>query len=201
MDIYQIDNTIKAKCIFLISCLLNTGSIKTIIYCFDTKEIELFVEAIKKLDDYFVLDCEINKITSDTSSSNRKKILNDFASVSKSRQLLFSVRILDECVDIPSCDSIYITYPTKSKIRTIQRLNRATRLNPSNKFKKANIFLFCNEYDEILDTLSGIKEYDLEFVDKIKINQVGYFANKLNDDNIIKDIKLIKDYSIGINEL
>ena len=141
LDIYQIDNVIKAKCMFLISCLLNTGSMKTIIYCTDTKEIELFIDAVKKLDDYFILDCEINKITSDTSNSNRKKILNNFTS-NKSRQLLFSVRILDECVDIPSCDSIYITYPTKSKIRTIQRLNRATRLNPSDKFKKANIFLW-----------------------------------------------------------
>lgn len=59
----------------------------------------------------------------------------------------------------------------------------------------------CNQYDEILDTLSGIKEYDEEFVDKIKINQVGFFTNKLNvDDNVIKDVKLVKDYSIGIKE-
>lgn len=166
----------------------------------DTNEIKLFEEAIKKLDDYFVLDCEINKITSDTSNLNRVKILNNFTS-NKSRQLLFSVRILDECVDIPSCDSIFITYPTKSKIRTIQRLNRATRLNPSNKFKKANIFLWCNQYDEILETLSGIKEYDEQFIGKIKINQIGYFTNKLNiDNNIIKDIKLVKDYSVGIKE-
>jgi len=200
LDIYKIDDVIKAKCIYLISCLLNTGSMKTIIYCVDTKEIKLFEEAIKKLDDYFVLDCEINKITSDTSNTNRIKILNNFTS-NKSRQLLLSVRILDECVDIPSCDSIFITYPTKSKIRTIQRLNRATRLNPSNKFKKANIFLWCNQYDEILETLSGIKEYDEEFVDKIKINQVGFFTDKLNvDEEIIKDVKLVKDYSIGIKE-
>ena len=200
LDIYKIDDIIKAKCIYLISCLLNTGSMKTIIYCSDTKEIKEFEEAIKKLDDYFILDCDINKITSNTSNSNRTNILNNFTS-NKSRQLLFSVRILDECVDIPSCDSIFITYPTKSKIRTIQRLNRATRLNPSNKFKKANIFLWCNQYDEILETLSGIKEYDEEFVDKIKINQVGFFTNKLNaDEEIIKDIKLVKDYSIGIKE-
>ena len=200
LDIYKIDDVIKAKCIYLFSCLLNTGSMKTIIYCVDTKEIKLFEEAIEKLDDYFVLDCEINKITSNTSNSNRTKILNNFT-LNKSRQLLFSVRILDECVDIPCCDSIFITYPTKSKIRTIQRLNRATRLNPSNKFKKANIFLWCNQYDEILETLSGIKEYDEEFVDKIKINQVGFFTNKLNvDEDIIKDVKLVKDYSIGIKE-
>jgi superfamily II DNA or RNA helicase len=142
LDIYQIDSIVKAKCIFLLSCLLNTGSMKTIIYCVDTNEITNLKEALKKLDDYFVLDLVCNEITSNTSHKSRTKILNDFASDTKSKQLLFSVRILDECVDIPSCDSIFITYPTTSKIRTIQRISRATRLNPSNKFKKANIFLW-----------------------------------------------------------
>lgn len=33
---------------------------------------------------------------------------------------------------------------------------------------------YDEEYDDILETLSGIKEYDEEFIDKIKINQVGY---------------------------
>ncbi len=80
-------------------------------------------------------------------------------------------------------------------------MSRATRLNPLNKFKKANVFLWCNEYNEILETLSGIKEYDEEFIDKIKINQVGYYTNKLNDDiEITKDVKLIKDYCVGIKE-
>ena len=59
----------------------------------------------------------------------------------------------------------------------------------------------CDKYNEILELLSGIKEYDVEFVDKVKINQVGYYTKKLNDDvNIVNDIKLIKDYSIGIKE-
>ena len=31
LDIYQIVNIIKAKCIYLISCLLNTSSLKTIV--------------------------------------------------------------------------------------------------------------------------------------------------------------------------
>jgi superfamily II DNA or RNA helicase len=139
LEKYQIDNVIKAKCMYLYSCILNTGSMKTIIYCMDTNEIKLMSEGIKLLDEYYVLGCDINEITSNTTHKNRTKILNEFATKS-SIQLLFSVRILDECVDIPSCDSIFITYPTKSKIRTIQRMSRATRLNPLNKYKKANVF-------------------------------------------------------------
>ena len=69
LNIYQIDEKIKAKCIYLISCLLNTGSLKTIIYCSDTNEINLLKESLMKLDEYFVLDLMINEITSNTSYS------------------------------------------------------------------------------------------------------------------------------------
>ena len=201
LSIYNIDKQIQAKCIFLFSCLINNGSLKTIIYCKDTDEIIIIMNAMKKLDDYFILDCEMNKITSETSYNKRTKILNDFANKTK-RQLLFSVRILDECIDIPSCDSIYITYPTKSKIRTIQRMSRSIRINKNNTFKKANIFIWCNEYDEILETLSGIKEYDLLFKDKININQVGFAKDdKVIDDKLYEsDKKIVSDYLISIKE-
>jgi superfamily II DNA or RNA helicase len=160
LNIYQIDSIIKSKCIFLFSCLLNNGSKKCIVYCQDTKEIGLMREAISKLNEYFYLDYEVNQITSIDSAKSRTDILEKFAASNKI-QLLFSVRILDECIDIPSCDSIYVTYPTKSKIRTIQRLSRCIRTDKKNPFKIGNIYIWCDEYDQILETLSGIKEYDL----------------------------------------
>ena len=157
------------------------------------------METMKKLDDFFVLECELDKITSDTSCKNRTKILEKFASGTK-RQILFSVRILDECIDIPSCDSIYITYPSKSKIRTIQRISRATRINKLNPNKKANIFIWCDEYDEIIDTLSGIKEYDMEFKDKIKVNEMNFYSNSEVKNIILNDNEKVKNYLIGIKE-
>ena len=44
-----------------------------------------------------------------------------------------------------------------------------------NKFKKGHIFIWCDDYEKILETLSGLKEYDILFKDKIKINQIGFF--------------------------
>ena len=202
LSIYNIDDKIKAKCIFLFSCLINNGSSKCIIYCIDTEEIKLFMDAFKLLDEYFILDCELSKITAKTSYTKRIEILNNFTNNSK-RQLLFSVRILDECIDIPSCDSIFITYPSKSKIRTIQRMCRAIRINKNNKFKIANIFIWCDEYSEILDTLSGIKEYDVLFKDKIKINQIGFTKDESSDkddDRIEQDNQLISNFLVGIKE-
>jgi superfamily II DNA or RNA helicase len=198
LSIYDIDSVIKAKCKYFYSCLLNNGSRKCIIYCIDTKEIKLMIEAMKKLNDFYCLCLDINQITSVCSKEKRETILNNFAN-NDNIQLLFSVRILDECIDIPSCDSIYITYPSQSKIRTIQRLSRCIRIDKNNKFKIGNIYIWCNEYDEILNVLSGIKEYDLFFKNKIKINCIDNYGEA--DDILFKnDKELVNNYLVGIKE-
>jgi hypothetical protein len=63
------------------------------------------ISAIDKLNKFYYLDLEIQKITSKNNEKQRDKILDNFANNNQSRQLLFSVRILDECIDIPQCDS------------------------------------------------------------------------------------------------
>ena len=201
LSIYDIDEVLKSKCKFLFSCLVNNGSRKCIVYCTDTNEMKKMMDAIKLLDDkYYCLDYHMDYITSDVSHKLRDTRLKHFADSTKI-ELLFSVRILDECIDIPSCDSIFITYPSKSKIRTIQRLSRCTRTNPNNKFKTANIFIWCDEYNKILETLSGIKEYDPEFREKIKLNINGSHSH-LGDliPGMIDDNKVIRDFLMGIKE-
>ena len=198
LSIYEIDSVIKAKCKYFYSCLLNNGSRKCIIYCIDTKEITLMIHGMKILNEFYAIDYIINQITSNNTEKERSKILNDFAT-NNIIQLLFSVRILDECIDIPKCDSIFITYPSKSKIRTIQRLCRCIRINKDNKFKIGNIYIWCDKYDEILETLSGIKEYDLFFKDKIMINQTNFFGDSVITE-FDNDKKVIDKYIIGIKE-
>ena len=198
LSIYDINSVIKAKCNYLFSCLLNNGSRKCIIYCIDTTEITEIINGMNELNKFYYINYNINQITSKNNDKQRNKILNDFSN-GTNIQLLFSVRILDECIDIPSCDSIYITYPSQSKIRTIQRLCRCIRLDKKNKFKIGNIFIWCNEYDLILETLSGIKEYDVFFKDKIQLNNTNYFG-KSNNKFYINDKQLISNYLVGIKE-
>ena len=198
LSIYEIDENIKSKCNFLLSCLLNNGSRKCIIYCINNEELNKLIEGFNELNNFYYIDYDINQITSKTTFNNRTKILNDFE-INNKLQLLFSIRILDECIDIPSCDSIYITYPSQSKIRTIQRLSRCIRIDKNNKFKIGNIFIWCDEYDKILDTLSGIKEYDIFFKDKIYLNETNFY-NKSNKIDFNKDKKLIEKYILGIKE-
>ena len=199
ININDIDNELKTKCMFLFKCLLYNGSKKCIIYCQDINNLNNIRDTIIKLNYYYVVDLNIQEITSDTTFKNREKILNDFETSNKI-ELLLSIRILDECIDIPSCDSIYITYPSESKIRTIQRLCRCIRIDKNNKYKIGNIFIWCNEYDSILNTLSGIKEYDVLFKNKISILETNFMNKKEIDEKVIEDKKLIEKYVLDIKE-
>jgi hypothetical protein len=196
------ENIIYSKAIYLFSCLVNTGVQKCIIYCTDTEEIRDLMETMARLNEYYCLDLHMDKITVATSASSRTQILSGFASRPRI-ELLFSVRILDECIDIPSCDSIYITYPTKSKIRTIQRLMRCTRTLRANKHKVGQVFIWCSEYDSILETLGGIKEIDSAFAEKVMINEVGQFRERDNSGAraaINCDSSEVKKLIIGVKE-
>jgi superfamily II DNA or RNA helicase len=199
IGIDDIDNELKAKCMFLFKNLLFHGSKKCILYCQNTNNLNDIKDCIVKLNDFYAIDLNIQEITSETSYKNREKILNVFESSNKI-ELLLSIRICDECIDIPSCDSIYITYPSNSKIRTIQRLCRCIRTDKNNKFKIGNIFLWCNEYDKILNILSGIKEYDVLFKNKISILETNFMNKTETDVKVVEDKKLIEKYILDIKE-
>ena len=200
LGIYDIDNVVKSKCIYFFACLLKNGSRKCIIYCTDNDEICAMMEAMNQLNDYYCMDYEMNKINAFTHSKSRESILQQFQFRNDHIQLLFSIRILDECIDVPSCDSIFITYPSQSKIRTIQRLCRCIRIDKKNPFKVGNVYIWCNQYDEILTTLAGLKEYDATFRDKIKLNVVDFYGKTQSVELVLQDTHSIKEYFIGVKE-
>jgi superfamily II DNA or RNA helicase len=197
IDISKIDSNIINKLLFIFKCITYYGSRKCIFYCRDKNDCEDIKKGIKKMKEFYVLDVSINIITSETKNEKRKEYLDEFEKTDK-LAILLSVQILDECIDIPACDSIYITYSSKSKIRTIQRISRALR--KTNQFKKANIYIWCDEYDEILETLSSLKEYDIDLITKIKINNSSIERATNDVDKINKDKIKINNYVIGIKE-
>jgi superfamily II DNA or RNA helicase len=205
LSIYNIDEKIKSKCKFLFINLLKHGCKKCIIYCSSNDEINEIIKSFDTLNEYYCLDYDIQIINSDINNKTRKKILNNFK-INSNIQLLFSIRILDECIDINSCDSIYITNPPSNKIRLIQRMFRAIRLDKNNLNKIANIFIWCDEYNDILQSLSGIKEYDTLFKDKIKLINTDFYNNNNNNNNnknknnYDSDKELITNYLLDIKQ-
>ena len=202
LSIYDINDEFKNRCKYLFSCLSNNGSRKTIIYCKDTNDMNNMIDSVNKLNDFYNLDIDIYSISCENTNIERKNILKSFSKTDDKIQLLFNIKILNECIDIPSCDSIYISYPPKNKITTIQRINRATRINKNNPYKIANIYIWCDEYEEILETLSSIKEYDIMFKDKIKINALDFYHSKKDKElELIQNDKiLLSNYTLGIRE-
>ncbi len=202
LSIYEIDNEIKNRCKFLYSCIANNGSRKCIVYCKDTEDMKSMIECMKTLNEFYIMDIEINSISCEDREKKRKRTLESFANNNDKIQLLFNIRILNECIDIPSCDSIYISYAPKNKITTIQRISRATRTDKNNPYKVANIYIWCEEYEEILETLSSIKEYDIMFKDKIKVNAVEFYHSKEDKDiELVENDKvLLSNCIVGVKE-
>ena len=165
---YDKDLIIKAR--YVIKGMMEMGNRKCIIYLQNQKECREMSNIIKEqCKNYFAISNNSNYIISSDLKDERKSKLKQFIDFD-GYSFLCSVDILNECIDIPKCDSIFIAYPSKSKIRNIQRLCRANRKDKENPNKIASIFLWCDDYkDDLADFLCHIKEYDSKFTfDKIK---------------------------------
>jgi superfamily II DNA or RNA helicase len=210
INIKKIDDKLKAKCIFLLKCMLYHGTKKCIVYLESIKEIELFKSALKELDKFYCTNLLIYTLSSNDFHSNDKNNfeynsrewkLDKFQNVTRPTVIL-SVQILDECIDVPSCDSIYIAHTTTSKIRTVQRMCRCLRKDNNNPNKIGHVYLWCTKYDDILETISGIKEYDIDYISKIRFEKAGLISNddKVDYDKEKNEEKLINRWFVGVKE-
>ncbi len=155
------------KVCFLFEAIKQHGTLKSIIYFTNHNKIKKFINYLNLLNQYYCYDYTIDNISYRDSKEQRTLKLKKFRE-SEKITFICSVGILDECIDVPECNSIYITYNCKSKIKNIQRLCRAVRLDKNNMKKVAKIFLWCDEISDSLTYISSIKEYDLNYIKKIK---------------------------------
>lgn len=172
---------------FIYSNMLYYGYKKCIVYCKNIEECEnmkLKLEEINKSKYNF--NVYINKINYNVSMGKRKTIINKFKQDKYKLSIILSVHTLDECVDIPECDSVYFTSDVKNPINIIQRICRSMRIY-KNKIK-SGIFIWCVNYKEIKNIKDTILKYDNELQYKINIKNTKndekkniinkYFSNK-----------------------
>jgi hypothetical protein len=186
----------KKKCEFMIEGCLELGAKKTIIYLHTHIEANKYKNIIIKLGEYYNIPIYVETILSVDNYNNRNIKLDKFNKF-YGYSFLCSVQILDECIDIQNCDSIYITYPSNSKIRNIQRLCRTNRLDHENRDKKAKIFLWAEENNDIVEILQHLKEYDETFTIK-KINLLNK-RGEINKNN--KEFKIVKDFVESVKKI
>ena len=132
------------KAYHLLIKLKEINSKKCITFLRSIIECEEFIKILALVDAFVGLDFESHQITCNTSKKEREKILNKFNS-NKKVQILCNVHVLDEGIDIPKCDVVYLTNPIDNIINVIQRISRCNRIDKNNPDKIANVLLWAKD--------------------------------------------------------
>ena len=200
-DSLNVDHDVKAH--FLIRCMEENGHSKCITYSKDVEDANKLLQSFNRIKEYHSLELYIDSITSHTTQKQRNNILKEFQETHK-KAIICSVRILDECIDIPKCDCVFMTSNQTNKIRMIQRICRANRKNKENPNKRTGIYMWTDAYNELTDLIVNLKEFDCNFTnEKVKICNIS--NNKLrcikSRETFEKEYITMDQILIGINRL
>jgi len=213
IKISNYDNILIKKVLYYFESIKILGKLKTIIFFNNHDHIDIFIKCMNDINNYYNYNYTIDSIICTDTKNNRNKKLEKFNN-NDNINILCSVGILDECIDIPSCNSVYITYNCVSKIRIIQRISRSLR-KQNNKIAK--ILIWCNDINkniiEINPIINAIKEIDNDIINKFRfinynnkilsleetINIQQY--NKLKYETKLNNINITKLPSVNNNIL
>lgn len=170
---------VTAKALFLCTGMLQTGSRRCIAYLRTTDECAQFVRMFRRVSvEYHGLRPFIDQIDHTVGGARRSEILRAFQADSEQHDVfvIASVRILDEAVDVPRCDSEFIGHvgDRTSDIRTVQRLQRGGRLDHTNPNKRNCLFVWTEEWSRAINALTLMRQEDLAFHKKLRTVSASY---------------------------
>jgi sulfur relay (sulfurtransferase) DsrC/TusE family protein len=172
------DSDLTAKAFYLATVMLKTGSRRCIAYLSRQEECHRFMEIVTHvMDTYHGLTIWTDKIDSTISKEKRREVLEAFQTGQDDvYHVLTSVRILDEAVDIPRCDSVFITNVGEhsNDIRMMQRSQRSSTKDTKNPSKHNNIILWADGWEKCVGALERLREADPEFHKKVRIADGNY---------------------------
>jgi superfamily II DNA or RNA helicase len=193
------DIDLARKCCFFFQCLKIHGHTKCIIYFQSIQELKKFMNYFNEINTYYAYDCSIDSIIADDNKPQRIDKIKKFETF-EGHSVLLSVKILDEAVDLPICNSIYITYNSESKIRNVQRLCRAVRIDSNDIAKKAKIMVWATKMTELSSFISSIKEIDDGLIGKIKYVSFDTGLSFINKETQITYINKYLQYFTEIGK-
>jgi len=168
---------------FIIKNIINNKNKKLIIYITNCILIEKYKFIINYISNFFGIIVNIGEITYNTSKINRKKILNKFKAIDENYNILLNISILNEGIDIPECDSIFITNYTDNIINTVQRMSRCNRITKT----KTQCYIYLWTEQSNIETIYNYLELD----------NPEFIKSKILIDNLLKEEndKIDKNYS------
>lgn len=195
VKINDYDQLLCQKVLFLFESIKLFGNMKTILYFQSHEHIDQFMKCMFDTNIYYDYKYCIESIICTDNQKDRNKKLKKFDQ-SNGTSFLCSVGILDECIDIPSCNSVYITYDCTCKIRIIQRISRALRKYGN---KVAKILVWNNNLNNIIKFISSIKEMNIDIAPRVKY--INYTDRFVTSEEIKNDKKeYVKKYNEKIDE-
>jgi superfamily II DNA or RNA helicase len=200
----KILDTMYLQAYYILDQMTKNNHKKCILY---TKSIEYsksFVKALEFVNIHFKNTLKMYEMNAQTCGNTRKQILKEFSELND-YGIICNVRILDEGIDIPSCDSVYLLEPFLNDIRIIQRICRSNRLNKDIPDKVAGIYVWESNDDKIIkikELLNKTFGYTDENDNKYKVisyknstdknstdkNSIDINNNNNTNDNIINNI-------------
>lgn len=172
----------ETKVKFMKTTINKTKCKKIIVYLYSITECDEFIECCKS---HIEGDYWYNTISCHVDLDSRKKILDDFQNNDKDVSILCSIHILDECIDIPKCDGVFlININQNDDIKLVQRVFRSMRLDSTSPDKIATIMLWSYDIDMACNILNILKEKDNRYCFHDKINVLDMeIDNNYGDGN------------------
>lgn len=172
------------KAYFLLESIKLLKLNKCIIYLKTIEESKMFVKVIETINLYFELKIKVYEINKATPKKTRNNIMTRFRLDNNYTNIICNVHILDEGIDIPECDSVYLTHPNNNFINIIQRISRANRLT-SDCNKVARILVWSKNELKMNDLVNKISNiFNIKYGDE-KSDIINNFKNntpKIKDD-------------------
>ena len=169
-----------AKAYFIVKGMMYFGNRKCICYMTTIEKANEMYNILYWMGKLLNVEIDSWIITCNTAKTKRANYLYNFKKSNK-LSIMINVHILDEGIDIPECDSVFITQPNNNIINIVQRLCRANRIT---EYKtQCQIFLWCNK-----NKTAKILEYLSDNTNGIIDSKVIKLNIKYNCTNKIKHI-------------
>jgi superfamily II DNA or RNA helicase len=203
LELKHLPNDLLMKALFNVNGMLNKGNRRCISYMQSIEECTKFMQVLKTVcDSYHFIELWTDCLTSDTSKKDQKRILKEFQQKNDSGKIklyiLNSVRMLDEAVDIPKCDSEFISYlgEQSSDVRCVQRMMRGSRYDKTNPEKINRLFMWATDLQMTKTVFALLREDDPTFHQKIKCLSVNYDTQNRPEvvEKVLKQEEVVKNF-------
>jgi superfamily II DNA or RNA helicase len=169
-----------AQAEFLATGMLRTGARRCIAYLPTVEECGEFLKTLKRhFEDYHAETFWGESITCEVGSGKREAVLAEFKGEGDVFKVIASVRILDEGIDIPECDCVFINNVAvrigdRGHMRAVQRLCRAVRKDKTNPSKVAKAFVYAEDDESLANLFALLKDNDPEFHLRVRTMSAQY---------------------------